>query len=90
MQVAAAILPQEPQASATKAYDEALRSGAVSSGGAVAVRPEPKWQKQWREMQDKVHSTPSGAHAPWAPCAGFLLCMRPHPSAPHQTASPMK
>jgi hypothetical protein len=55
LQVAAAILPEENLASATRAHAEELRAPPTqSSGSAVVVVPETRWRKQWREMQDKV------------------------------------
>ena len=54
LQVAAAILPDENFSSALRAHSDELRAPATQTGGAVAVIPETRWQKQWKEMQDKV------------------------------------
>ena len=53
-QVAAAILPENTTASATRAYDDSLRSEATNTGGSVMVAPETRWQKQWKDIEDKV------------------------------------
>lgn len=55
-QVAAAILPEAPVSSATRAYSEELRGQAPppSAESAVAVVPPTRWQRQWNEWQSKV------------------------------------
>jgi len=57
-QVAAAILPEEPVSSATRAYSDDLRGAArpPSTSSAVAIVPEPRWRRQWKDWQDKVHT----------------------------------
>ena len=58
LQVAAAVLPDTPTSSATRAYDESLRSEHVNTSAGITNAPETRWQKQWKDMQDKV-PTPS-------------------------------
>jgi hypothetical protein len=53
-QVAAAVLPENTTSSATRAYDESLRGDHVNTSTGIAVAPETRWQKQWKDMQDKV------------------------------------
>lgn len=55
-QVAAAILPEEPVSSATRAYSDDLRGAArpPSTSSAVAIVPEPRWRRQWKDWQEKV------------------------------------
>ncbi len=54
MQVAAAVLPDTPNSSATRAYDDSLRSEHVNQSSGITIAPETRWQKQWKDMQDKV------------------------------------
>ncbi len=54
MQVAAAVLPETPTSSATRAYDDSLRSEYVNQSSGITIAPETRWQKQWKDMQDKV------------------------------------
>ena len=54
MQVAAAVLPDTPTSSATRAYDDTLRSEHVNQSSGITIAPETRWQKQWKDMQDKV------------------------------------
>lgn len=60
-----------PTTSATRAYDESLRAGPGQApnmaGGALAVREEPRWQRQWRDMQAKVRPAQTGV------CAALLV-----------------
>lgn len=56
MQVAAAILPEASSSSATRAYDDSLRSETVNTSSGITVAPETRWQKQWKDMQAKVRS----------------------------------
>lgn len=59
-QVAAAILPEAPLSSATRAYSDDLRASAPppSADSAVAVVQPTRWQKQWGEWQSKVRCCP--------------------------------
>ncbi|EIE24514.1 Tim44-domain-containing protein [Coccomyxa subellipsoidea C-169] len=59
-EVAAAILPEAPVSSATRAYSEELRGRAPppTSESAVAVVPPTRWQRQWDEWQNKLGGHP--------------------------------
>ncbi|CAL8467508.1 g7046 [Coccomyxa elongata] len=59
-EVAAAILPEAPVSSATRAYSDDLRASAPppSADSAVAVVQPTRWQKQWGEWQSKLGSHP--------------------------------
>ena len=64
MQVAAAVLPETPNSSATRAYDDSLRSDYVNTSAGIIIAPESRWQKQWKDMQDKVLASTCHAHSP--------------------------
>lgn len=59
-EVAAAILPEAPVSSATRAYSDDLRASAppLSADSAVAVVQPTRWQKQWGEWQSKLGGHP--------------------------------
>ena len=59
VQGAAAVLPETPNSSATRAYDDSLRSDHVNTSGGITLAPETRWQKQWKDMQDKVPLAPA-------------------------------
>ena len=74
-QVAAAVLPQAPKVSATRAPPEHMRppADAAPVGSAVTVVPrrESRWQKQWQDMRSQARPA---APTRGAPCANWRLC----------------
>jgi hypothetical protein len=74
-QVVAAVLPQKPTVSATRAPPEGVRppADAPPAGSAVAVVPqrESRWQKQWQDMRSQARPrAPGAAVRPQRPLRG--------------------